>query len=302
MKEDNAWIAVKKIENANASGWACIMLGNKFLGKELTQKLAEFWGRVKNRLKIVTFVEQKKNKQEQTFLKSDIYPLSLPLAPDDLKGWKPYSIFRGPTKGIKDLSCHISVLNKDCCPHLPHAHKEEELLLVLSGQVELIIPKEDLSGGNLRVPLKERAFVYYPAYFAHTIQTVSEQPANYLMFKWASHRKLQKENLFFKRYQMFSNGDHQEIKNGFQPKLIFEGKTKYLKKLHCHTSTLTTDAGYEPHVDPYDVAIIVLEGEVETLGKRAKAYDVIFYAASELHGMRNPGQQTAKYIIFEFHL
>ena len=60
-------------------------------------------------------------------------------------------------------------------------------------------------------------------------------------------------------------------------------------------------AGYAAHEDSYDVAIIVLEGEVETLGKRAKPFDVIFYAEGEPHGMENPGDKVAKYIVFEFH-
>ena len=55
-----------------------------------------------------------------------------------------------------------------------------------------------------------------------------------------------------------------------------------------------------PHVDNYDVAIVVLEGEVETLGKRVGPYGAIFYAAGIPHSMSNPGQDAAKYIVFEF--
>jgi quercetin dioxygenase-like cupin family protein len=77
--------------------------------------------------------------------------------------------------------------------------------------------------------------------------------------------------------------------------------TANLEKLHGHTSTLTPGAGYDPHADPYDVAIIVLEGEVETLGKRVGPHGVIFYAAGEPHGIRNPGYTIARYIVFEFH-
>jgi redox-sensitive bicupin YhaK (pirin superfamily) len=54
-------------------------------------------------------------------------------------------------------------------------------------------------------------------------------------------------------------------------------------------------------VDAYDVAIIVLEGEVETLGQRVAPHGVIFYAAGEAHGLSNPGTTTARYLVFEFH-
>ena len=49
------------------------------------------------------------------------------------------------------------------------------------------------------------------------------------------------------------------------------------------------------------MAIVVLEGEVETLGKRVGPHGVIFYAAGEPHGMRNAGNVIARYIVFEFH-
>ena len=92
-----------------------------------------------------------------------------------------------------------------------------------------------------------------------------------------------------------------EIKDGFCSHLVFEGPTAYLRKLHCHTSTLTPGAGYDSHIDDYDVAIIVLEGEVETLGQHVGPHSVIFYRAGEPHGMRNPGKLIAKYVVFEFH-
>ena len=46
---------------------------------------------------------------------------------------------------------------------------------------------------------------------------------------------------------------------------------------------------------------MVLEGEIETLGERVGAHSVIFYPAGEPHGMRNPGEAVAKYVVFEFH-
>jgi hypothetical protein len=64
---------------------------------------------------------------------------------------------------------------------------------------------------------------------------------------------------------------------------------------------MSAGAGYEPHVDAYDVAIIVLEGEVETLGQRAAAHSVIFYPAGASHGMSNPGPAPARYLVIEFH-
>ena len=40
---------------------------------------------------------------------------------------------------------------------------------------------------------------------------------------------------------------------------------------------------------------------METLGQRVGPHSVIFCPAGEPHGIRNPGEVVAKYIVFEFH-
>ena len=100
---------------------------------------------------------------------------------------------------------------------------------------------------------------------------------------------------------MFESLSETESKDGFDWRLLFEGPTNFLKKLHCHVSKLSPQKGYEAHADDYDVSIVVFEGEVETLGKRVGPHSVIYYAAGEPHGMYNPGEVTAKYLVFEFH-
>lgn len=234
-------------------------------------------------------------------LTSRVYPLRIPLVPDTEKGWKPYPIFSGSTADMRWLSCHASVLTQGQRPHPPHAHEEEEVLLVLAGEVDLILPDEQAPTVERRRRLRAGQFVYYPAHFVHTLQTVSEDPANYLMFKWYTDKTGADSPLAFGQFDILQHTQDLEDEDGFRPRLIFEGPTAYLRRLHSHASTLTPGAGYEAHIDAYDVAIIVLQGEVETLGERVGAHSVIFYAAGEPHGMRNPGDVIAKYVVFEFH-
>jgi quercetin dioxygenase-like cupin family protein len=230
-----------------------------------------------------------------------ICPFHVPLAPDNQKGWKPYHIFEGETDGLRYLSCHASVLNHGHRPHPPHAHSEEELLLLLAGEADLILPAEKAATGSERRRLRPGQFVYYPAHFAHTLETVSQNPASYMMFKWYSGSAEAGLPLRFGQFDFSDQLSHPNAEDGFRLRTLFEGPTEYLQNLHCHTSTLTPGAGYEPHTDAYDVAIIVLEGEIETLGGRASPHSVIFYRAGEPHGMHNPGEVVAKYIVFEFH-
>lgn len=311
-RKNNDWVTDKEIEESYYSSRKYVMLENKFLGAQLTKRLAHSWhkgkkgfGTVKRmiqggRVKDFSPIIKPASINQKNVLPSKIYPLIVPLELDFGKAWKPYPLFKGATIGTEYFSCHASVLVKGHIPHPPHTHKEEEILMVLKGEADVILPKINTPEGDNRIRLKSGQFVYYPAGFPHTLEAVSEAP-NYLMFKWYAPLCMREEKLNFGQFNALDSFHETESKAGFHSQLIFQGKTGCLNKLHCHISTLSPGAGYKPHVDAYDVAIIVLEGEVETLGKRVGPYSVIFYAAGEPHGMSNPTNVKAKYIVFEFH-
>ena len=47
--------------------------------------------------------------------------------------------------------------------------------------------------------------------------------------------------------------------------------------------------------------MLILEGEVETMGAKAGPNTVVFYPGGQLHDMHNTGSVPAKYLVFEFH-
>jgi quercetin dioxygenase-like cupin family protein len=232
-------------------------------------------------------------------LRSRVYPLEIPLPTDPEIPWRPQPLFSSQTIDAGDLLCHASTLAPGHCPHAPHTHDEEELLLVLDGEVDIMIPDAPPS----RPPwkrLKPGQLVYYPLDFRHTLETVGQRAANYVMLKWRNGSRQAGEQLGFGHFDL-SESAAEAPDAGFRSRFLFEGQTAYLAKLHCHSSTLAPGAGYEPHADAYDVAIVVLAGLVETLGQSAGPYSVIFYPAGEPHGMHNPGSTPAGYVVFEFH-
>ena len=231
-------------------------------------------------------------------LKSRICQFPLPFSPEHGQIWKIYYILNGFSSEMYQLSCHISALKSGECPHPPHKHDHEEILILLAGKAELLLPENE---GTERVPIKAGSFVYYPAHFAHSLRAVSSEPANYLMFKWKGRCRKDGAHLRYLLNDFFRFEEHQDQEQGFKSSLIFEGPTGYLKKLHCHFSMLTAGAGYAAHKDDYDVAIILLEGEVETLGESIYPNSVVYYRAGNPHGMYNPGNTVAKYLVFEFH-
>lgn len=250
------------------------------------------------------------------YISTFVRTLELPLQEDTSTGWRPYPIFRGPTACMTDLSCHVSVLSPGKMPHEPHAHDEEELLVVLSGEAELVIVDEQ---GSRRIERMEPGkFAYYPAQQLHTLRNSAGSPVTYLMFKWTSEyagtasAPLTTTIFDYKpspsARSAGGGGDPQtpaesngEGHVGFTPQRIFEGPTRHLHKLQGHFTTLAPGHGYAPHVDAYDVAILTMTGTVETLGRKMGPRSVIFYAAGEPHGMKNVGDVPATYLVFEFH-
>jgi len=225
--------------------------------------------------------------------------IDLPLAEDKEKKWKPYPLHKGKTRILDKLKCHVSVLSPDYSPHLPHSHADEEILIILDGEAELIISGSD-SLENARIEkVTAGTFVYYPAWKYHTIRNSANSPVTYLMFKWVNSENNKDQ---ISPIQLFNTSNHfPEMEKLFSTNKLFENKTTYLDKLHCHLTTLKPGGGYKAHKDNYDVAIVTFSGEVKTLGESIKPYSVIYYPAGKKHEMKNDLDMPAKYIVFEFH-
>ena len=213
-----------------------------------------------------------------------------------------YSLVNGPSPEMRLMEIHYSVLAPGKSPHPPHVHDEEEILIIIKGEAELQV--ESSKGSNQLELLTAHPgdFIYYPGNWRHTIKNVSDTPVIYLMLKWMSdeyHSDQSLERVFTKSSDLLAGGD--EFSGDQQMEIILEGKTNFLRKLQVHTTQMKPNAGYAPHKDGYDVGIVLLEGEVETLGEKVTAPAFIYYAAGEPHGLTCTSDTMAQYIVFEFH-
>lgn len=237
-------------------------------------------------------------------LSSSINNLNLPLEEDPRMGWKPYPLFSGSTRCMDNFSSHVSVLSPGITPHEPHAHAEEELLILLSGEADIVVPDGISHSNETRERIRPGSFVYYPAFKLHTIHNAGREPATYLMFKWRAEGASKNDwPLEASVFHYGNGGAHigsESFKGTFHRKIL-DDPTGYLRKLQCHVTTLQFGAGYSPHSDPYDVALLLISGTVETMGQRVGPHSVIFYATGEPHGIMNVGEATACYLVFEFH-
>lgn len=228
--------------------------------------------------------------------------LDLPL-PGNGREWKIHRIFRGSSASVKRISAHMSMLSSGSSPHPPHAHEEEELLMLLSGEADIVTP-DNRSLTSAAERIVAGSVVYHAASRKHTIRSTGPDPATYLIFKWRGSSRRQSETILpstvFHRAGVIDEMVSQSA-GQMARRVIFESPTLYLRKLRCHVSILQPGDGYPPHIDAYDVAIFTISGAVETLGRKVGPRTMIFYAAGEPHGMRNAGAVPASYLVIEFH-
>lgn len=227
-----------------------------------------------------------------------VCPLALPLA-EDPTGWIPYPQFKGSTASLPLMGCHVSVLSPGHSPHPPHSHVEEEILLVVSGEAEIVIAASETDPAPRRERLSRGQFSYYPAWQHHTLRNRSDAPVTYLMFKWAgttARAGAALEAGIFDARRLLTR----VAGEAFSVERLFDAPTGWLNRLHAHTTVLQPGGGYAPHRDGHDVAIVLLEGSIETLGARLSGAGIVYCGRDTLHGMHNPSSVPARYIVFEF--
>lgn len=306
------WVRGDELESECRRSRKYISLENKWLGADGTERLADVYRSFRDRFHSVRDSVRREGvwghlagmlrrsaPRKGEAIGPGAHELKIPFAADDETGWTPRPVFYGHTSDIAELCCHVSALKSGQLPHPPHSHQDEEVLLMLAGEAELVLPGLAEAEGRVRVGPGE--VVYYPAEFPHSLRTTSAQPANYLMFKWTSGIRKRDDVLDYGCYDLDVFTRKTSGLPGCHTEVVFQGMTQMLSWLHCHTSTLSPGEGYDPHSDPYDVVIVVLQGEVETLGETVGENQVIFYPAGEPHGMQNAAPTEAHYMVLEFH-
>lgn len=234
-------------------------------------------------------------------LRSTIRRLDTPLAEAPGRGWKPYPLFRGPTPALDFMSCHAAVLSAGHSPHQPHSHPDEELLIMLDGEADLLIADRPDHAEEKMVPVKAGDFAYYPPRQHHTIRNSSSAPVTYMMFRWRRAVAPAAETRLKTRVFRAPPPVDAVPGRGFATRAVLDAPTRWLRKLHCHASRLEVGAGYAPHADPYDLAILVKSGRIRTLRHEVGPGALVYCPAGEMHGMRNVGDEPAQYLVFEFH-
>jgi len=90
-----------------------------------------------------------------------------------------------------------------------------------------------------------------------------------------------------------------------QRRAIFRDATATLDRLSIHVTTLDPGkAAHDPHRHPEEEMIILKEGALDALHNgqtiRMEAGSVLLLAPDDLHGVSNPGPETASYYVIKW--
>jgi len=223
-----------------------------------------------------------------------------PLPRSQEKGWRPSPLYRGSTPVLPVLSCHASILEPGSMPHPPHSHFDEEILIILDGEAEIIIASSEDDPAPRLEKMRAGDLVYYPSYQFHTIRCSGNAPVSYFMYRWNATIRPNQTNMQVSVFKALRETPF-DGRRPFETSTVFEGPTGLLDLLHVHLSCAQQSGGYAEHRDEHDVAILLLEGAVKTMGRVIHAPAVVLYPAKTLHGLRGASEQRALYLAVEFH-
>lgn len=233
-------------------------------------------------------------------LRSLAEPIPHPLPRSTTTGWRPSPFYRGSTPVLRHLSCHASILEPGCSPHPPHNHLDEEILVILEGEADIVIADSEDDSRPRVEQMRPGDMVYYPSYQFHTIRCSGEAPVTYFMYRWNAPVRPNDEVLGLTICRGLKTRALETSKQ-FDTSLVLEGRTGLLDLLHVHLSEAKPSGGYAEHQDQHDVALLLFEGTVKTLGREVTAPAVVLYPAMSPHGLSGAGETAARYLVVEFH-
>jgi quercetin dioxygenase-like cupin family protein len=109
-------------------------------------------------------------------LTSNVYELGqLPVNPNKLGVRRP--VFDGPTATLDNLECHVTTLNKGERSGDPRLHRQEEIIIVKEGTVEVNYDHEKRTAGP-------GAIIYFASNATTFLRNVGDGPATYYVIAY----------------------------------------------------------------------------------------------------------------------
>lgn len=213
-------------------------------------------------------------------------------------GWRRSVLFRGSTQNTDWLGIHMSQLEAGHAPEPVVKHQEEELTILLKGEVVIgLCDRPDSPEITREEVLRPGNFVFHPSACYHYLENRSQQPATYLAVKWHANARCKVPDISPDRSRLFSYSKASTP----AAEVVVDTATTWLDRLEVHASGLAPGVGYASHKDVHDVVIVVLEGEVTFDNTIYPAGSCLLHPGGWKHGLRNSGRHPAHYLVVELH-
>jgi len=210
-------------------------------------------------------------------------------------------VLEGTTFALSHFEIHTSTLEAGQAPHPPHAHvDEEELIIVKEGQVTIMIAgkSKTLGPGSIAFAMPGDE---------HGINNSGNTQATYYILKYKGKLPMNIERATQAGGSFML--DWNELKTSKTGKGyrrdFFNRATSQLNQFEMHTTALNADSiSHAPHTHVQEEVILVLRGNVEMFidGKfyKGAAGDLYFLSANVPHALKNIGKEQCEYFAFQW--
>lgn len=211
-------------------------------------------------------------------------------------GWSIRHLIKNYRGLMGSLCVYDSQLGVDQIPHELHSHTGAEIIVLLSGRLDIIGPEN-----RVRV-CAAGSFFHHPPGDWHTLQSVGPEAARFLVFKWSrdvpSQEGVKASTLIFDAHlwqpaneqlgiQRHRPSEDQPLENG--------------GKLVTEIIRIAPGTGYPVHAHDHDLMLIILRGSLDGLGHQTRVPAVIYYPAGTPHALAPTSLEPIDHLAFEFH-
>jgi quercetin dioxygenase-like cupin family protein len=199
------------------------------------------------------------------------------------------------TMGI--LSAYVVTLDSGCSPHVVHNHLEEEIVVPLTGSVDIVLP------GSATRPIGTRNMTFHAHGNQHTYRGGSEQEGHFVVLKWLvpGLTDLPPDNVVLVTDIDTDSGDWTES-GGIRRRRIWD-KVPLAAGGHLTAEEveMAPKTGYPVHTHEHDLLLVLTHGQLTGLGHVTDAPAVIYYPAGTPHGAAASSLDVIRMFAFEFH-
>lgn len=211
-------------------------------------------------------------------------------------GWSIRPLLKYYRGLMGSLCVYDSLLGVNQIPHELHSHMDAEIIVLLSGCLDIIGPEN-----RVRV-CGAGSFFHHPPGDWHTLQSVGPEAARFLVFKWS--RDVPRQEVVNASTLIFDARSWQPANEqpGIQRYRPSEAQPLENRgRLVTEVIRIAPDTGYPPHTHDHDLMLILLRGQMRGLGHDTSAPAIIYYPAGMPHALAPLSPEPIDLLAFEFH-